>query len=144
MNRAAVLTTLHRVCSRDPYQASESLGGELAFRLEPGRLRAAVRALIDAHDIRHLSAITAQNQRGGVELLYHLWQRGGLTLRMHCPRPDLSVPSIVDLIPGADWYEREVHELFGVEFPGHPDLQPLLLPDDWDGPPPLLAPEGEG
>lgn len=144
MNRAAVLTTLERVFSADQHRVSEILDRELSFRLEPARLRAAVKALIDGHDIRHLSAITAQNRQGGVELLYHLWQHGGLTLRVYCPLRNLSVPSITDMIPGADWYEREAHELFGVEFPGHPDLGPLVLPDDWDGPPPLLVTGEEG
>jgi NADH-quinone oxidoreductase subunit C len=39
-------------------------------------------------------------------------------------------PTVTAVWPGADWFEREAHDLFGVEFEGHPDLKPLLL---WEG-----------
>lgn len=46
-----------------------------------------------------------------------------------------SIPSVVELWEGANWYEREVYDLFGVTFEGHPDLTRLLMPDDWSGHP---------
>ncbi len=46
-----------------------------------------------------------------------------------------SLPSVADLWPGADWYEREVYDLFGVAFTGHPDLKRILMPDNWQGHP---------
>jgi len=46
-----------------------------------------------------------------------------------------AVPSIVDLWPGANWFEREVFDLFGVNFDGHPNLKRILMPDDWQGHP---------
>jgi NADH-quinone oxidoreductase subunit B len=45
------------------------------------------------------------------------------------------VPSIAHIYRGAEWHEREVYDLFGVEFAGHPDLRRILLPDDWEGNP---------
>lgn len=46
-----------------------------------------------------------------------------------------SLQSVVDLWEGADWYERELFDLFGVKFLGHPDLKRILMPDDWKGHP---------
>ena len=57
---------------------------------------------------------------------------------------DMTVDTIRDLFPGADWHERETHEMFGIVFQGHPTLQPLYLPTGFEGHPlrkdfPLLA-----
>lgn len=45
------------------------------------------------------------------------------------------IPSVTGLWEGADWYERELYDLFGVHFEGHPDLKRILMPDDWKGHP---------
>ncbi|MFC1557572.1 NADH-quinone oxidoreductase subunit C [candidate division KSB1 bacterium] len=56
-----------------------------------------------------------------------------LRIKAWVPEDDLSVPSMYPLWKTADWQEREVHEMFGISFTGHPDLRPLLLPDDFRG-----------
>ena len=46
-----------------------------------------------------------------------------------------ALESVVDLWAGANWYERELYDLFGVHFEGHPELKRILMPDDWEGHP---------
>jgi NADH-quinone oxidoreductase subunit C len=48
---------------------------------------------------------------------------------------DPHVPSVTPLFPTADWHERETWDLFGIVFDGHPDLERILLPNDWEGHP---------
>ena len=61
--------------------------------------------------------------------------RARTRLRVQVPADDPTVASIADLHPGADALEREVFDMFGIGFEGHPDLTRILMPEDWDGHP---------
>jgi len=58
-----------------------------------------------------------------------------LRLKVRVPADVLRLPSIVSVYAGANWLEREVYDLFGLSFEGHPDLRRILMPDDWEGHP---------
>ncbi len=80
----------------------------------------------------HLSTITGLEVGGAIELLYHLTgERIILTVQVNLPLDELSMPTITDIIAGASLYEREIYDFFGVRFEGHPNLERLILPDDW-------------
>ena len=56
-----------------------------------------------------------------------------VVIRTDVPYSDATVSSVTSVWQAADWYEREAHDLFGVDFDGHPDLSPLLLYDGFEG-----------
>lgn len=55
-----------------------------------------------------------------------------VVVRTRVPRAQPELPTIQEVFPGANWHERETHEFFGIRFAGHPNLTPLLLPEDAD------------
>jgi NADH:ubiquinone oxidoreductase subunit C len=83
-------------------------------------------------DLTAVDRLTREGRFELVYLFYSLEQHSWLRLKA---RTDVAAPSITPLIPGANWYEREVFDLFGIRFEGHPDLRRIMLPDDWQGHP---------
>jgi NADH-quinone oxidoreductase subunit C len=73
-----------------------------------------------------------------IEVVYHLLSykhRHGIVLKVEADRAAPSVPTVEGVWKTANWFEREIYDLFGVDFPGHPDLRRIMLPDDWVGHP---------
>jgi NADH:ubiquinone oxidoreductase subunit C len=102
-------------------------------KIEKTALKKTVSFMIENLEIGHLSTITGVDLGEEIEIIYHLAYKGAIevSLRLSVPKKEPKIPTITDLIPGAVLYEREVHDLFGVEFEGHPDLSPLILPEGW-------------
>ncbi len=72
--------------------------------------------------------------RHHMEILYHFTIEDidlVITLRVKLQKPNLEIDSLAPIFEGANWIEREIHELLGINFKGHPDLRRLLLPDGW-------------
>jgi NADH-quinone oxidoreductase subunit C len=70
------------------------------------------------------------------ELNYHLLSlsaRQTVCLRVRVPGDDPAVQSVVPVWPTANWHEREIFDLFGIRFDGHPNLKRIMMPDDWEG-----------
>ncbi|MGC8797722.1 MAG: NADH-quinone oxidoreductase subunit C [candidate division WOR-3 bacterium] len=83
-----------------------------------------------------LSICTGIDTRDGFEVLYHFSEDATgviYTIKVLVPKDDPKVDSLGSWFPAAQWIEREMHELLGIEFVGHPNLIPLLTSDsDWE------------
>ena len=99
------------------------------------------RAAADLHQLGfdRLGMVTAVDRGDGrLLLVYRLTSRtlrAAIFLKAKVDVDSPVVESVTDLWPAANWQEREVYDLFGVTFTGHPDLRRILLPDDWVGHP---------
>lgn len=103
------------------------------LRVERDSFREAIKKIVNDMKITHLSTITGTDLGHEIELLYHLAHEGSteLTVEFKIPKDNPNVQTLTDLVPGAILYEREVHEVLGVNFEGHPSLLPLILPEAW-------------
>ncbi|MBE3070673.1 MAG: NADH-quinone oxidoreductase subunit C [Planctomycetes bacterium] len=102
-------------------------------RVDPSRIREASQVLFRTLGGR-LATVTGLEIRDGIDILYH-WALDAdhyvVTVKALAARPALAIDSVGQDLPAANWIEREMHDLLGAEFRGHPDMRRLLLADDW-------------
>ncbi len=124
----------------DAVQRTEitSAGQDVVF-VNPARNTEVLGWLKDEADHRYdlLVDVTAVDYGGGrpIEVVYQLWSiphKRALRVKCELPLDALRIESVVSLWQTADWLEREVFDLFGVTFTGHPDLRRILMPDDYE------------
>ena len=87
------------------------------------------------HPGRELPVGVAAERFEVVLNLTSIASRDRIRVRVQVPESDASIASTFDLWPGTEAMEREVFDMFGVSFDGHPDLTRILMPEDWDGHP---------
>jgi len=118
--------------------------GELTFHVRRERVHELVQELRDDADLRFelLSSLSGVHypMDAGAELhvvyeLTSMTHNRHLRLEVSAPDADPHMPSVVSVWPTADFQEREVWDLFGVVFDGHPALTRIMMPDDWPGHP---------
>ncbi|MCC6163118.1 MAG: NADH-quinone oxidoreductase subunit C [Acidobacteria bacterium] len=97
--------------------------------------------------LAELTAVDVWPREPRFEVVYHFVSMGPgalgegvppaqrLRVKVRVAGDQACVPTITRQYPNANWYEREVFDLFGVTFDGHPDLRRILMPDDWEGHP---------
>ena len=115
-------------------------------KIKSAAVRRAVKALKDKYSFLRLMTISAVDHGLDFEFLYHIHIDGNvLTLRIVRPKEDNTLESIADIVPAANFIEREISDLFGIKIVNHPQPQPLILPENWpDDKRPLRKPlEGE-
>jgi NADH-quinone oxidoreductase subunit C len=113
-------TTRAVAAPNELYSALEFLKRERRFDL-----------LVDITCVDYLHYRGAKNRFGLVYLLAGTESNERITIRVFLDEPDLTVPSVVPLWEGANWLEREVYDMFGITFAGHPDLRRILLPEEF-------------
>ena len=108
----------------------------LFVEIEPLKLLMAVGFLLE-NDFKRLISLGGADYADRMEGIYHFGKYTGephiIGLKVKISRSDPKLPSLVKLIPGANWHERETYDLFGIKFEGHPDLTRIFLPKDFPG-----------
>jgi NADH-quinone oxidoreductase subunit C len=107
-------------------------GYSLEVRATPEMMPEVAQALLSTGCF--LESLTAVDLLESFTLVYHFanfWELCRTVVHASLPK-GAEAPTLSHIYPGADWYEREVYDLFGIRFAGHPNLKRLLLPEDAD------------
>ena len=146
----ALLEEIDKRFGPDILARQKTCDGIPTYWIDRSRIKDFLRFLRDEADPRFemMYDLTAIDERMRVyregqpdsdfTVVYHLMSfRGNVDLRIKVPLQDndLSIPSVADIWPSANWYEREVWDMFAVKFDGHPNLYRLVLPPTWEGHP---------
>jgi len=89
-------------------------------------------------DFKSLMCLSGVDNKDNFVVVYHLFSmKHGhkITLKIETPKDCPSVPTVENIWQGANWLEREVFDLFGINFEGHSNLVRIMMPDDWVGHP---------
>ncbi len=113
---------------------------ELTLTIAPDHIRAACEALRSAgyNFFEDMTAVDWHPMSPRFQLSYHLLshsRKERIRLRTTIDEPDPAIETITSVWPAANFYEREVFDLFGIRFEGHPNLRRIMMPEDWNGHP---------
>jgi NADH-quinone oxidoreductase subunit C len=136
------LDRLHEF-DRGAIEETQVFRGELTVYIKPDRLPRVCEFLRDAPDLafKYLSDVTAVDHYPNeprFETVYHLLSHHlnqRLRLKVRVPGENPRIASLVSIWPAANAFEREVFDLFGIFFEGHPFLRRILMPEEWEGHP---------
>ncbi len=131
----------------DAVVSEDNFRDQQSFYIQPDQLMPIVEAIVENSDLdtRYLCDITSvdwmeqQEEKGGrfevVYNFYSLSHKHRFFLKMMLPAENPEVESLTPLFNGANWMEREVWDLMGIKFTGHPNLTKILTPDELEGHP---------
>lgn len=117
-------------------EVSESGSGSITVTVD--QLVAFMRDIKENYHFNYLTNVTGVDYRDYFEVVYNVSiveQPHMLHIKTRLDRNNPVVPSMVPIWGGAIWQEREVYDLLGITFEGHPDLRRILLDDQWEGHP---------
>ena len=141
MEVSALIAALQEAIPGAQFEAAPSIDLQATLYVSRDDVPAVMRALRDREQLAYsfLAELTAADfwpREPRFELIYILVsiaRRDRIRVKVRLNGEDAHVATVSDLWPAANWLEREVWDLFGIAFDGHPDPRRLLMPEDWDG-----------
>ncbi len=141
MDAAALISALQEAVPGVQVESAPSVDLQPTLYIPREQLVAVARALRDRTDLRfevlaELTAVDWWPREPRFEVVYILISvEHGMRLRLQVRLngEDAHLRTVCEVWPSANWFEREVWDMFGIVFDGHPDLRRLLMPEDWDG-----------
>jgi NADH-quinone oxidoreductase subunit C len=138
---AALITSLREQVPGATFEEAPTLDLQTTIYTSRDDVPAVARTLRDRPELRYtllaeLTAVDYHPREPRFELVYllvSLEHRRRLRLKVRLQGDDARVQTVTGVWPAANWLEREVWDLFGIVFDGHPDPRRLLMPEDWDG-----------
>ncbi len=140
------LTSNETAAALNSHDAAAVTGGEVSFGeallwIRREKIVDACRFLRNERGFERISGVTVidryplEPRFEVVYLLHSISRNERLKLKVVLAEDSADLESVTPVWPGADWYEREAFDLFGVRFIGHPDLRRIMMPEDWEGHP---------
>ena len=113
-------------------------GSDSFIDVNPNNIKEIAMFLRDDNEMQfdYLTILSGMDYKDTLGVVYHLYSihlNHKLVLKVKLDRIKPIVPSIERIWKTANWHEREVYDMFGIEFEGHPNLERILCPDDWEG-----------
>jgi len=133
MTREDVLQGLKNRFAADILEVLDKSPKRVYIEIKPEAIRKTALFLYKDLGCR-FNIASGMDTRRHFEILYHFILEDlnlQMSLRVKLPKDKPEIDSLAPQLEAANWVERELHELLGVNFRGHPDLRKLLLPDDW-------------
>ena len=136
-----VIAVLEREGPAGAIEPAASIDAQPSMYVDAASIAEVLRLLRDHPELRFtlLAELTASDfwpRQPRFEVVYLLVSpelRHRLRVKVRLPADDPHLPSVTGIWPAANWLEREVWDLFGIAFDGHPDPRRLLMPEDWEG-----------
>jgi len=135
MTGADLLASLNKALG-DKLQGKTEFRGETTFVIRPADLREIANVCRDELAFDYLIDITSVDNFGDeprFEIVYELYSMASgthLRLKLSVSEESSEVPTVSDIWPTANWHEREIYDMMGIRFAGHPDLRRILM---WEG-----------
>lgn len=133
MNRQEILQALKERFPEEVLGIQEKSTKRVYIQIKPSAIVGMAQFIFKEVGAR-FNIASGVDARNHMEILYHFTVEDidlVISLRVDLPKTKLEIDSLTPVFTAAQWIEREMHELLGINFPGHPELKPLLLPEDW-------------